>query len=109
MKTGYFTHELEQEFNELLDETHEPIVICGMTYYPGRVFQHIDQIAYRECFLDYIDGRYKEDPTGKFDYIAYDADEELANEAEAEDYDQSIGWQAYDVYDLGVTFTRDNE
>ena len=45
----------EAEYDEMIDECTEDIVIFGMTYSPSRVLKEIDPIAYRCGITDYND------------------------------------------------------
>lgn len=45
----------KKAFNRHLNETHAPIRIAGMTYYPAQVLEECDPIAYRVLLTDYID------------------------------------------------------
>lgn len=49
--------QLEQRFDEWLDETSEPVVIFGRYEYAvSRVLKAIDSVMYREAYLEYVDG-----------------------------------------------------
>lgn len=48
-------------FDEFLDEVTEPMVIFGMTYTVSDVLRNVDPIAYRECFLDWLDANDEEE------------------------------------------------
>jgi hypothetical protein len=50
--------ELEEQFDEMLDETNELIKIGTLTYLPSQVLKNVDPIAYRiglSEFEDYLD------------------------------------------------------
>lgn len=55
MKT-YNTHELEEMFDDMLDECHETVTICSLKYAPSDVLKSTDPIAYRCMLADYLDG-----------------------------------------------------
>ena len=43
----------ESEYDDLLDDVHDAILINGCKYLPSAVLKEVDPIAYREGFLDY--------------------------------------------------------
>lgn len=47
--------QLANAFEEQVNELHEDIVICGMTFLPGRVLREVDPIAFRCGYLEYAD------------------------------------------------------
>jgi hypothetical protein len=54
----YTTLEIEEQFDEMLDETNELIKIGTLTYLPSQVLKNVDPIAYRiglSEFEDYLD------------------------------------------------------
>ena len=46
-------HEAYERYNDMLDECHEDVKICGMSYCTSRVLEEVDPIAYRCGFSDY--------------------------------------------------------
>ena len=46
-------HEAYERYNDMLDECHEDVKICGMTYNTSRALKDVDPIAYRCGFSDY--------------------------------------------------------
>ena len=46
-------HEAYEKYNDMLDECHEDVKICGMTYNTSRALKEVDPIAYRCGFSDY--------------------------------------------------------
>ena len=46
-------HEAYERYNDMLDECHEDVKICGMTYNTSRALKEVDPIAYRCGFSDY--------------------------------------------------------
>ena len=46
-------HEAYEMYDEMLDECHEDVKVCGMTYNTSRVLKEVDPIAYRCGFSDY--------------------------------------------------------
>ena len=48
--------ELEDQFNELLDDSHEPIKLFGIEYSPARVLKELDYYRYEESLDEYIWG-----------------------------------------------------
>lgn len=52
----YNRPELEDEFNELLDDSHEPIKLFGIEYSPARTLKELDYYRYEESLDEYIWG-----------------------------------------------------
>lgn len=46
MRTLYFYHELEDMYEEMLNEAYEPVSICGYDYDAGHALRLIDEIAF---------------------------------------------------------------
>jgi hypothetical protein len=54
----YTILEIEERFDEMLDETNELIKIGTLTYLPSQVLKNVDPIAYRiglSEFEDYLE------------------------------------------------------
>jgi hypothetical protein len=54
----YTTLEIEDQFDEMLDESNELIKIGTLTYLPSQVLKNVDPIAYRiglSEFEDYLE------------------------------------------------------
>lgn len=49
-------YELEELFNEFLDECVESMDIFGMKYWPSTVLKECDPIAYNVTMSDWLDG-----------------------------------------------------
>lgn len=47
---------LEDDFNELLNDSHEPIELFGIEYSPARALKEIDYYRYEESLDEYIWG-----------------------------------------------------
>lgn len=47
--------DLEEMFNEFLDETHEEVTIAGITIAPCVILKRVDPIAHRVIKWDWID------------------------------------------------------
>jgi len=45
----YFRHELEDMYQELLDESYDPVSICGCTYDAGRAYRLVDEFTFNIC------------------------------------------------------------
>ena len=45
--------EAHERYDDMLDECHEDVKVCGMTYNTSRVLKEVDPIAYRCGFNDY--------------------------------------------------------
>lgn len=46
---------LVQAFEEMIDETAEPMRVAGVTIYPAEALRNCDPIAYRTAFNDWAD------------------------------------------------------
>lgn len=51
----YTQEELEEMFDEMLDETHPEIKIGNLTFYPSQVLANCDPIAYQISVQEYAD------------------------------------------------------
>lgn len=49
--------ELEEQFEDMLNDVYPMIEIVGMYFEPGAALKELDPIAYRESFLDYINSQ----------------------------------------------------
>jgi hypothetical protein len=47
MRPLYYYHELEDMYEELLNDYYEPVSICGMNYAQGHALRNLDPIAFR--------------------------------------------------------------
>ena len=45
--------DVEDYWDEMLDEAHEPVVICGIEFSPSRILSECDPIAYRVYRSDF--------------------------------------------------------
>jgi hypothetical protein len=54
--TEYTEDYLEEEFNSFIDELYPVTEIFGLTFFPSNILR-TDKIAYRESFLNWLDGR----------------------------------------------------
>jgi len=52
-KTEYRDRYTEEQYDEMLNECHEQVKLCGMTFDPAYVLKQIDPVAYRCGFADY--------------------------------------------------------
>lgn len=52
----YDEYELGNMYDELLDDVYGLVQIAGLSYETSSVLKEVDHIAYREGFLDYVDG-----------------------------------------------------
>lgn len=50
----------EEEFDEMLDETHGEIEVVGIKYDASTVLEKVDPIAYHMEFLNYVDYIYSD-------------------------------------------------
>jgi len=46
-------HEAYERFDDMLDECHEDVKICGIPYTTSRALKEVDPTAYRCSFSDY--------------------------------------------------------
>ena len=53
-------NELEDSFEEGLDDCWELVSVCGYKYGAGRSLRKLDPIAFRESFLDWIDAQQRD-------------------------------------------------
>lgn len=47
MRELYYYHELEDMYEEQLNECYEPVSICGFNYDQGHALRNLDPIAFR--------------------------------------------------------------
>lgn len=47
--------QLHEAYDNDLDETNEPILVCGLSYQPSDVLKNVDPVAYRCGFNDWLD------------------------------------------------------
>lgn len=68
----YLTYSrIEDMFEECINETHDPVEVCGCTYEAGRVLREMDPVAFRCGVSDWLDseiqdGNIHEDEEGDF-------------------------------------------
>ena len=55
MKKKLSEREVEEQFNDMLDDIYGDIKICGYSYNSSRALKELDPIAYREGFNNWID------------------------------------------------------
>lgn len=60
MRELYFYHELEDMYEDMLNDCYETIDICGMKYDAGRALRLIDEIAFRCGVSDWCDEEFEE-------------------------------------------------
>jgi hypothetical protein len=54
MKTDFeIQQDLEDSFNEMLDECYPVVVIGGIHFFPSTILKECDPIAYRVALSDY--------------------------------------------------------
>lgn len=51
----FFYFQLEEQCEEMISECYEPFKIGSMTYEAGRVLRKIDEIAFEQEMIGYID------------------------------------------------------
>lgn len=47
---------LENRFDDLLNEMYAPIRVIGLEYQAATVLRRTDPVAYREAFMQWLDG-----------------------------------------------------
>jgi hypothetical protein len=53
-KTDYeLEQELREQFDEYLNDCHDPVVIAGILFYPADILKECDPIAYRVYLNDF--------------------------------------------------------
>lgn len=55
-----YDKELEDMFEDFLDEVTPVVEVLGMSYNPSQVLKHVDPIAYREEFSNWLDSECQE-------------------------------------------------
>jgi hypothetical protein len=60
MRTMYFYHEIEEMYEDMLNECYGMIDICGMKYDAGRALKLVDEIAFNVGCNDWSGEIYKE-------------------------------------------------
>ena len=55
IREKYTEDELEQMFDEMLDESYPPVVIGNLTFYASQILANCDPIAYRISVDEYAD------------------------------------------------------
>ena len=86
----YTEHELYSMYDEMLDECHPDVKVCGMTYTTSGILsdilKRVDPIAYRCGFVDWLDAEgYEEHPTEDDTYYL---DSECEEVEESDDDDR---------------------
>lgn len=51
--TGLTDYEMQERYDEMLDETYGPVIIAGYTYDTSRALKEVDPIAYSVGLNDY--------------------------------------------------------
>ena len=70
----FFYHQLEEHYEEFLDEIYEPVKICGYERYQGDILRQIDPIMFREGLLEWIDEMTSEHGWTE-EYLSYEEQE----------------------------------
>lgn len=58
---GLTDYDLEQRWDEWLDEVYGEVKIAGGTYQTSRVLKEVDEVAYRTGYNDWLDSALKDD------------------------------------------------
>ena len=62
MRELYFYHELEDMYEDMLNECYEPVSVCGFNYDQGHALRKLDPIAFRCAVSDWSGDNYIEVP-----------------------------------------------
>lgn len=49
----HYEHEIEDMYEDMLDDCYEEVTICGYKYNPSRALKCTDEVAYMCGFADY--------------------------------------------------------
>ena len=60
MRDLLFYHEIEDLYEEMLNECYEPVTICDAEYEQGSVLKELDPIAFRCEVSDWCDAEFEE-------------------------------------------------
>jgi len=60
MRTLYFYHEIENQYEEYLNECYSVVDICGYEYEAGRALRLIDETAFRCGVCDFVSEDFEE-------------------------------------------------
>jgi hypothetical protein len=58
----YFYHEIESQYEDMLNECYESVSICGYSYDAGRALKLVDEVAFRCGCSDWSGEIYQEIP-----------------------------------------------
>lgn len=47
MRTLYYYHEIEEQYEDMLNDCYDSVSICGFNYEQGHALRNIDPIAFR--------------------------------------------------------------
>jgi len=56
-------HELEESYDDMLDDAYGTVDVAGMTYDTSRLLKNADPIAYRVGMADFADSLLQDDDT----------------------------------------------
>lgn len=80
---GYFASDIEEQFDELIDELFDHPEILGVTFAPSAVVKEMDPTTYEEGFYDYIDNLVANGDLVEFeDYDPDDYDDDFGDHIE---------------------------
>lgn len=60
MRALYFYHEIEEQFEDMLNDSYEEVNICGYKYESGRALRLIDETAFRCGCSDWSSEEFEE-------------------------------------------------
>jgi hypothetical protein len=73
--------DLEERFNEFLDEVNPTVIICGLEYEPSDVLKSTDPVGYRVLMSNWLDEEISQDVIFEHSDGSYhDEEEETENE-----------------------------
>jgi len=55
----YYRYQLEEDFEEMLNDCYEPYSILGMTFHAGKIIKACDPVCFELMFFEYIDQDYQ--------------------------------------------------
>lgn len=50
----------DEKFDEVLNDTHKPVIIAGLTFYPADILYKCDPVAYHIASIDFKDAMEEE-------------------------------------------------
>lgn len=60
MRTLYFYHDIEEQYEEMLNDCYPEVDICGHKYAPGHALKMIDEVAFNVGCSEWSDDEFVE-------------------------------------------------